>query len=182
MNQFSSLQDQPNSFGWISIALHWITAVIITALWVLGRSIEFQAADAVDTRRSLHVTIGLIVWLLLAARIAWRLRHPHPRAAGQSNRIHSIARLTHYLLLFLLAIMLLSGPLLAWSLSGVSGQSGMAGVFHSAHGTIANLLALLVVIHVGGALKHLMFNDDETIARIFLPRRKDRKTPDHPAH
>ena len=168
MNQTSTLQDQPNSFGWISIALHWITAVIITALWILGRSIEFQAADAIDDRRSLHVTIGLIAWLLLAGRIAWRLKHPHPRAVGQSDRIHSVARFTHYVMLGLLGLMLLSGPLLAWTLSA---QSGIASFIHSVHGLCANLLALLVLIHVGGALKHLMFNDDETLARIFVPRR-----------
>ncbi|MBT8146708.1 MAG: cytochrome b/b6 domain-containing protein, partial [Gammaproteobacteria bacterium] len=113
MSQSNSLQDQPNSFGWISISLHWITAVIITALWILGRSIEFQAVDAIDARRTLHVTVGLIAWLVLAGRIFWRLKHPHPRAVGQSNRIHRVARFAHYLMLGLLGIMLLSGPLLA---------------------------------------------------------------------
>ena len=174
MNQASSLQDQPNSFGWISIALHWITAAVITALWILGRSIEFQAADAIDTRRSLHVTVGLIAWLLLAGRIAWRLRRPHPRATGQSDWTHTVARLTHYVMLGCLGIMLLTGPLLAWALSG---QTALAAYAHLVHGTIANLLALLVLIHVGGALKHLMFNDDETIARIFVPRRQQQDAP-----
>jgi cytochrome b561 len=163
-----TLQDRPDSFGWISIALHWLTAVLITALWIIGRSIEFQAVDSIDARRSLHVTLGLAAWLLLAARIAWRLKNPHPRAFGQSELIHRVARATHYLMLMLLAIMLVSGPLLAWSSSTLP---AMAAGIHSVHGAGANLLLLLVVIHVAGALKHLMFNDDETIARIFVPRR-----------
>lgn len=179
MSQRSSFQDQPNSFGWVSIALHWTTAVVITTLWILGKSIEFQAADAIDDRRSLHVTLGLLAWLLLAIRIGWRVRYPHPRAVGQSDSIHSIARFAHYLMLGLLAVMLLSGPMLAWSLSALSGQSGMAAIAHLVHGTAANLLALLVLIHIGGALKHLMFNDDETIARIFIPRSRSGGTPDN---
>ena len=178
MSQTRPLQDQPNSVGWISITLHWITAIIITALWILGRSIEFQGADAIDARRSLHVTVGLIAWLLLAGRIAWRIKHPHPRAVGQSTRIHKIARFTHYVMLGLLTIMLLSGPLLAWALSA---QAGLTGIVHALHGLSANLLALLVVVHVGGALKHLMFNDDETIARIFIPRNPNRDTTSDPA-
>jgi len=177
MNQTSSLQDQPDSFGWISIALHWSTAIVIVALWILGRSIEFQGADSIDARRSLHVTVGLIAWLLLAARIGWRIRYPHPRSLGQSDSIHKIARFAHYLMLGLLTVMLLSGPLLALALSGLATRSGMASFIHSVHGVTANLLALLVLIHVGGALKHLMFNDDETIARIFIPRRQDRESP-----
>ena len=175
MNQPNSLQDQPNSFGWISICLHWLTAIVITALWILGKSIEFQAAEAIDARRSLHITIGLIAWLLLAGRIVWRLRNAHPRATGQSALTHKLARLAHYLMLGLLALMLFSGPLLAWSFSG---QSALAALMHTIHATTANLLALLVLLHVLAALKHLMFNDDETIARIFIPRRADKDVPD----
>lgn len=175
MNQPNSLQDQPNSFGWISISLHWLTAIIITALWVLGKSIEFQTVETIDARRSLHVTIGLIAWLLLAARIGWRVRNSHPRATGQSDLTHRLAQLAHYLMLGLLALMLLSGPLLAWSFSG---QSALAGLTHAVHATTANLLAALVLLHVLAALKHLMFNDDETIARIFVPRRTGADTPD----
>jgi cytochrome b561 len=178
MNQESTLQDQPNSFGWISIGLHWLTAVVIIALWVLGRSIEFQPPDAIDARRSMHVTLGLLAWLLLAGRIGWRIRHPHPRAVGQSDRIHTIARVTHYVMLGLLGIMLLSGPLLAWTLTG---QPGAASITHTVHGVTANLLAILVLIHVGGALKHLMFNDDETMARIFVPRNRQQEASDPPA-
>ncbi|MEZ5490395.1 MAG: cytochrome b/b6 domain-containing protein [Gammaproteobacteria bacterium] len=161
--------DQPDSFGWISIALHWLTAAVIIALWFLGKSIEFQAADQLAERRSLHVTLGLVAWLLLAARIFWRLRHAHPRARGQGKRIHQVARFTHYWMLALLSIMLLSGPLLAWTLSNLP---DLAGLLHRLHALSANLLALLIVIHIAGALKHLMFNDDETVARIFIPRRQ----------
>ncbi len=175
MSQGSSLKDQPDSFGWISISLHWLAAIILVVLWVLGRSIEFQPPDAIDTRRSLHVTLGLLAWLLLAGRIGWRIKHVHPRAVGQSDRTHAIARTTHYLMLALLAIMLLSGPLLALTLAG---QPNIASLTHVAHGFTANLLAILVLLHVGGALKHLMFNEDETIARIFVPRARQQDEPD----
>lgn len=173
----SKWYDQPDSFGWISIALHWLTAVVIITLWFLGKSIEFQSADQLADRRSLHVTLGLIAWLLLAVRIFWRLRHSHPRARGQSTRIHQLARFTHYWMLTLLGVMLMSGPLLAWTLSY---QPGIAGVIHRVHALSANLLALLIVIHIAGALKHLMFNDDETVARIFVPRRQVRQVADTP--
>jgi len=32
------------------------------------------------------------------------------------------------------------------------------------------VLAGLVLLHVAAAMKHLMFHDDETIARIFVPK------------
>jgi len=169
MNSVSSLKDQPDSFGWVSIALHWLTALVICVLWYLGKSIGFQPLEEMADRRSLHVTLGLLAWLLLAGRIAWRLRNGHPRAQGQTELIHRAARLAHYLMLALLGIMLISGPLLALTLSS---RTGLAGIAHPIHELTANLLLLLVAVHIGGALKHLMFNDDETLARIFVPKRR----------
>jgi cytochrome b561 len=169
MSKLKRLHDQPNSFGWISIALHWTSALVLVSLWFLGKSIRWQAPEDVDARRVLHVTIGLSVWLLLAARIVWRLRVPHPRAVGQGPRTHQIAVLAHALILANIAVMMLSGPLLAWLLPG---PSSLVDTAWRIHATASTSLAILVLLHIGAALKHLMFDDDETIARIFTPRSK----------
>lgn len=161
-----TLFDQPASYGWISIALHWISAIAVVGLWLLGTSIEFQSPEAMDARRSMHVTVGLIAWLPLAVRVFWRLRSVHPRAKGQSAFIHSFARLTHYLILLALTVMLVTGPLMALTLENPSALDEFA---HFCHSTAATLLLCLVGLHVLGALKHLMFNADETVARIFVP-------------
>ena len=172
MSRLSRLADRPDSFGWISIALHWLTAVVIVILWGLGRSIEFQAPEAMTDRRTLHVTLGLLAWLLLAGRIVWRLRNSHPRAVGQSAAIHKVAMAAHYLMLGLLSVMLVSGPLLALTLT-MDNTATVAAAAHTIHNLAANLLAILVILHIAGAFKHLMFNDDETLARIFTPGRRD---------
>lgn len=170
MARHSSLHDQPNSFGWISIALHWTTAVAVIALWFVGSSITWVPAEEMDQRRALHITIGLISWLPLAARIVWRLCVRHPRAEGQSAREHRVARVVHTLMLLLIGLMILSGPIMAWSLPERTALTQLALVIHS---NAANVLLALIVLHIGGALKHLMFDDDETIARIFMPRKSD---------
>ena len=112
----SSLYDHSNSFGWISITLHWTTTVLVVVLWLVGMSITSQPAEEVDARRSLHITLGLIAWLPLAGRILWRLGVAHPRVTGQSSLLHSIARATHYLILAALTVMIFSGPVMAWAL------------------------------------------------------------------
>ncbi|MEX2132311.1 MAG: cytochrome b/b6 domain-containing protein [Pseudohongiellaceae bacterium] len=160
------LSDHPDSFGWISISLHWITAILIIALWFIGTSIGFQAAEDVDARRALHVTIGLIAWLLLAVRILWRLRSSHPKAQGQTDRIHKLASAVHYFMLGLVTIMLVSGPVSAWAVK----ESLVSELARNAHAVTANFLIILVILHILAGLKHLMFHDDETVARIFKPR------------
>ncbi|MDP1930891.1 MAG: cytochrome b/b6 domain-containing protein [Gammaproteobacteria bacterium] len=168
MSNSSSLYDQSSSFGWISIALHWSTAVAVIALWLVGKSISWLPAEDIDARRSLHIMIGLIAWLPLVLRIVWRWKVKHPRAFGQSARTHTVARVTHYLILAALAVMILSGPVMAFFLPEANSLTNIALTLHA---NAANVLLMLIVLHVGGALKHLMFHDDETVARIFVPRR-----------
>ena len=169
MSKDSSLHDQEESFGWISIALHWFATVAIILMWFIGQSIASLPAPEMDARRSLHITLGLIVWLPLVARILWRIKSRHPRVKGQSLLTHRLAKGAHYLMLVVLGILLLSGPLMAWAIPRSTNVMEIAFVFHA---NAAMALALLVVLHVLAALKHLMFHDDETIARIFLPRRE----------
>ena len=169
MTKPNSLYDQPDSFGWVSIAMHWLSAAVIIALWFLGKSIANQDVDAVDARRDLHVAVGLAAWLLLVARIVWRLIVRHPHARGQTQRIHRIARATHYLILLALGAMVVSGPLLAWWFPD---RTAFVAAVHTVHASSATFLAVLVVVHILGSLKHLMFHDDETIARMFVPRKR----------
>ncbi len=171
MTKRSSLFDQANSFGWISIVLHWSMALAIIALWFIGKSIAVQSPELVDARRTIHVTLGLILWLPLAGRIVWRLVAAHPRSSGQSLLTHQMARAAHYLLLTMLGLMLISGPLLAW-LSPLAGP--MVDTLLFVHANTANLFAILIGLHVLAALKHLMFHDDDTVARIFVPRRHEK--------
>ncbi|GJM13521.1 MAG: cytochrome b561 [Pseudohongiella sp.] len=167
MSKPSSLLDKSNSFGWLSIGLHWFATVAIFALWFIGQSIASQSAELIDARRSLHVTLGLIAWLPLLARIVWRFKSGHPQVNGQTLLTHRLAKAAHYAMLTVLLIMLLSGPLMAWAMPERGGLAEFAFLFHS---NAAKALALLVVLHIAAALKHLMFHEDETIARIFVPR------------
>ena len=172
MRNLRSLLDTQNSFGWFSIGLHWFATLAIILLWFVGQSISLQSIEQIDARRSLHITLGLIVWLPLVARIVWRYKSGHPHVNGQTLLTHRLAKAAHHLMLLLLSVMLISGPLMAWAMPGRNNLSELAFIFHS---NAAKALAVLVVLHVLAALKHLMFHEDETVARIFVPRKDDAK-------
>lgn len=163
----SSLRDKPDVYSWLSILLHWLTASIVITLYFVGESIGHQAADEIAARRSLHITLGLSTWVILLSRIVWRIFMPHPRAAGQTRGTHLIARAAHYTMLALLGVMLLSGPILMWLQSGPSSSAYLAQIVHR---TTATLLIALTAVHIIGAIKHLMFHDDETFVRMIWPR------------
>ena len=179
-----AVYDQADRFGWISIVLHWLTAIAVIVLWFLGKAIAFADADSVEPQRRLHMSMGIVLWLLLAGRIAWRLRSGHPRARGLTDLTHRIARFSHYLLLAALSLMLLSGPLMAWAngasipvfdwfvIPGPIGESpAVRSVMHTIHLTSSNLILWVTLLHVAGAFKHLMFHHDEAFVRMLWPGR-----------
>lgn len=169
MNRRFNLKDKPDSFGWISIALHWATAAIVLAMWFIGQSISGQSSlESIDARRDLHITIGLLSWALLAGRIVWRTRNAHPRVAGQTLRTHRIARSVHYVMLGLLGVVIISGPLMAWV--GSLG-SPFFSFLHTVHQIAANVLFAFIVVHILASLKHLMFHEDDTIVRMLMPKK-----------
>lgn len=169
MNRHLDLKDKSDSFSWISIALHWVTAMVVLTMWFIGQSIYSQSSlESIDAVRNLHITIGLLSWVLIAGRIAWRIRNGHPRVAGQTLRTHRIARLTHYLMLVLLGVLIITGPLMAWL---GSWESPLFSLLHTVHQITANVLFALIILHILASLKHLMFHEDETIIRIFMPKK-----------
>ena len=160
--------DQADSFGWVSILVHWLTTVVIITLWFIGRSIAEQGSlEVVDARRSLHITIALSAWLLLLFRIVWRLRMHHPRAKGQTLFIHRFARTVHYTMLAVLSLMMISGPIMAW----VDNKT-ITDVAYVVHSNSANVLFGLVLLHIGGTLKHIIFHEDDTIVRMLWPKKR----------
>lgn len=180
----STLHDSDAVYGWVSILLHWSTAVIVIALWFIGKGIASSSAETIDARRALHVSIASAAWLLILFRIVWRFRAGHPRIRGQSDRIHRVSKANHYLMIGVALLMLLSGPLLVWAdgrpidvfglltIPGPVGRSpGIRELAWFVHENLANLLGVLVLLHFSGAMKHLMFHTDDTIVRMLWPTR-----------
>lgn len=180
-------QDTGNAYGWMSILAHWLSAFLIIALWFTGDSTQSQKLDT-SSLLSLHVTLALSVFLLLWARIAWRIFARHPQVSRQSLFSHRAALILHFLMLFSLACMLVSGPVVALASSdeiklfasypletNIAISEDIYEIARGMHGYFATVLLLAVLIHIAAAFKHLMFNDDDTFVRILLvPREADK--------
>ncbi|HIG60163.1 MAG TPA: cytochrome b [Gammaproteobacteria bacterium] len=177
-------KDSPSSYGWVSIMLHWLTTGIVLTLWFIADS-----ASILDTQQeqrqqiSLHISIAASAYVFLWLRIGWRIKSRHPRLDNQSDLDHKVAKLAHSVLLLAIAVLLLTGPLVVWSDGyeiGVFGWIGIPGPFDrhpvlheicaSVHGYSGLTVIVVTLVHAAGALKHLMFNDDDVFLRIFTPK------------
>ena len=184
MTEFhNNLKDKRNSYGWFSIVLHWLTAMWVIALWFLGNSSQSLDSSDYSVWSQWHVSIGVSGIALIVLRIWWRLRSGHPRIKGHSDSLHHTAKLAHYVLLVAITIMIISGPLIPWSIgaplilfgsvvipSPFSLGIGIAAEIRQIHFWTSTIIIIISTLHIFGAFKHMMFNHDETFIRILLPR------------
>jgi len=107
--------------NWGSLAkfFHWlIVAMILVQVpagylmsYTYGLAVHDTAVQPLQTLMSqIHHTLGLLILLLLPARLAWRLRGPVPGFDADVPRYRQfLARLTHALFYVLLVVLPLSG-------------------------------------------------------------------------
>src|SRR5262249_26361872 len=133
-----------------------------------------------DTLINLHLSFGMLIALLVVARLAWRLGHPVPLLATAAARWEQRAtRAAHYLLYVLLIVI----PILGWmSASGRNFPVSLFGLIdfpsvlrakHPWTGKLGDIHMVLstyvllgiVVLHALAALYHHFILKDDTLRR-----------------
>ncbi len=165
-----------------AIVLHWVIAVLvilqIAGGYVMDDAVE-EGSALQYTLFQLHKSVGVTVLLLTVARILWRLFNPPPAdPPGVSATDRRIAGIAHRIFYVLLLAIPLAGWLvitvspiqiatvlyfqdwLPWPNLPVLGSlspDARAGIEHLAqdvHGILAYAMGALVLLHIGGAMKH----------------------------
>lgn len=174
------------AYGWIAIGLHWISAVGVTALYLLGERME-EAPDraAKIAAQHLHVSVAVLLFTFLLARLAWTASQPAPVSLERNLWLRRLAKAVHGLFLLMIAVLLVTGPLAVWS----GGRpiavfdwfslptpfptriEWLHEVSEEVHGAATKLFWPLIVLHVVGALKHVIVDRDRTLLRMLWVRR-----------
>jgi cytochrome b561 len=165
--------------------LHWITAGLIAAMFVLGLWVAYLApADGAFRHRlyNLHESTGLTILALTLLRLAVRLATGAPRLpAGTAPAIRAAATLNHLGLYALLLAMPVIGflnanaagaPLVWYEAVAVPSPIGkqpdpVAHAISGAHWWGALLLFLLIGLHVAGAAYHGLVRRDGVLRHMF---------------
>ena len=176
-----SARNTPERWGWIAQTLHWATALGVIGLVIVGLWMD-EMPNSPDKVKvfALHKSTGITVLAIVVVRLLWRFidkRPPYPASMPSWQRI--VSEISHGLLYVLLLTQALSGWLynsasnfaLKWfglfTLPALSDPDpALKHLAHDIHETGWKLLALLLAIHVGAALKHHFFDRDVTLARM----------------
>lgn len=169
-----------------SIALHWVVAIGMISLLAVGWYMEnYKAYGLYD----IHKSSGILLLIVIAARVIWRLKQGFPKPLGESKNIELfLAKVTHWGLLiatlvFPISGMMMSGAgghgldifglvLLPENVDAVSGRAvplnkDIASLGAQIHGTIMWGVLGLLALHIVGALKHHFVYKDKTLSRML---------------
>jgi cytochrome b561 len=175
---------RPKDYAPAGKALHWLSAVIVLGIIPAGIIMTNIGPGALQNRLfDMHRSFGVLVFALALWRVAVRLRHGAPAPyAGLTpfERIASTA--THHMLYALLVAM----PLIGWMMTSayrvdvsvfglftlphlVPEDEALFKIFQRAHFIGGVLMTLLVLAHIGAAIKHTFVNRDTVLWRM-LPK------------
>jgi cytochrome b561 len=102
------LGNTSESYGWVSIILHWLMAVAIFGMFGLGLwMVELNYYDRwYHDAPYIHKSVGMLLLFMLVFRFGWRLLNIRPYLLGAAweKFIALIVHRTHYLLLFAITV------------------------------------------------------------------------------
>ncbi len=175
------LRNTSQSYGLVSITLHWLMALLIVAMFALGLyMVNLTYADAwYKAAPEWHTSTGVLLLLLLTFRFGWRLSNPRPEmfAAGFEKTVALLVHRLHYVFM---AALMLSGFLITTAdgrgievfgwfevpavLPAEKGREETAGFTHM---ILAWAFMAFVLLHALASLKHHFIDKDRTLTRML---------------
>jgi cytochrome b561 len=166
----------------VAIGLHWLTVLLVLSLFALGELWGFAQRPLRGELVMIHMSLGILLGLAVAARIVWRLLPGHRVAPAVSGLTETLSRLVHWLLYALLVFQALFGWYVRWSEGEAMSFFGLLipspltpvsrAMHHQIqewHGWVGWAIVTVALGHGAAALYHHFVLRDSVLVRM-LPR------------
>lgn len=196
-----SRSNTSTTYGSVTKALHWLTALLILTafpLGILANNAALGTGEQIAQKAwlfSLHKTVGVTVFFTALARILWAISQKKPQPLHPDNKQETFAaEAVHWLLYISMLMVPLSGWLHHAASTGFApilwpfGQSlplapkseAVSALFSGGHFVFTKLLMAAIALHIAGALKHLVIDKDQTLQRMLPGKVQIAPLPAHP--
>ncbi|WP_085690059.1 MULTISPECIES: cytochrome b [unclassified Pseudomonas] len=180
------MSTQPTHFNPLARLLHWLMALMIIAMLFIGAGMVTSVSARHEWLINLHKPLGIAILLLVIVRILVRLGTRQPPLPADLPGWQVLAAKASHLLLYALMLVL---PLLGWAMISAAGDPVMLGtslqlpsivpadaqvfaLLRKAHGYLAYLLFLTVLLHLAAALFHGWVRRDEVLDSMLRGRNR----------
>lgn len=181
--------NSPTAYGEVSKVFHWVTALLILTLIPLGiiaEELPYDTGEALALKAqvfSVHKTLGVLVFFVALARILWALTQARPGLLHTDRKAEAfLATVVHWVLYLSIVLVPLSGWLhhaatdgfapIWWpfgqSLPFVAKSETVSHVFGAWHWVLTKVLIGALILHVLGAVKHHVIDNDGTLRRMWF--------------
>lgn len=171
-------------YGSIAVAFHWLVALLVVGLVALGLYMVRLPDVGFDKKKITlilwHKEYGVLVLMLVAARVAWRWMNALPHLEPAADWQKLAARFVHLWLYALLVAL----PITGWLMSSASAlpvsffgvgylpdlvarDDMLFRVFIAMHKWLAYALIALLAVHAGAALWHHFVERDATLKKML---------------
>ena len=178
--------DDKTNYDDVAIALHWATALLVLTLFALAETWDWYSRDTRETLQSIHISIGVLLTVVIVARIVWRLMPGHQRPAIVGEWVSLAAKAVHYLLYVLLVVQAGLGFTWRWAqghdvsffgLFAIPGPYGALSrptrhLLSQFHDKVGWAIIIIALGHALAALYHHYKLHDRVLGRMFPPARR----------
>ena len=186
-----------DNYSKVAIGFHWLIALMIIGLIIFGLLMTNPDMPNRFALYQLHKSFGICVLILSVLRLLWRLGHkPPPLPAGMKGWEVAAAKFTH----IAFYIIMIGMPLLGWAMvsstelviptrifntipwpdmPGLPRDKALSDIFKNLHYWIGRATIVLILLHIGAALKHHFVNKDNVLGRM-LPFSKTKRGSETP--
>ncbi len=176
------LRNTADSWGAPAKFFHWVMAALILAQIALGlMAASWRVSPTKIELFFWHKSTGMLILLLVALRLLWRLANPAPELPSGMPAWERAAARSSHLLLYALMIAL---PITGWIVNSASNipfrifrliplpaivapDQYTADLAALVHRGLAALLALVLAAHIGAALRHHFVKRNTVLIRML---------------
>jgi cytochrome b561 len=172
-------------WGWPAKALHWIGAILILLLLAHGYWMTHLAPRGPTRLEHYagHAALGYDFLALLILRLLWRWTHAVPALPAE---LAPWERWSAFAGHFGLYVLMFASTLTGWALAGtfstplnkdafgipvpaiyISSDRAMHRFFEEWHEILSYALAILVIVHIIGALRHHLIKRTDVMRRMW---------------
>jgi cytochrome b561 len=174
--------DDGTTYDGMAIALHWAAALLVIANFALAQTWGWFAKPTRGLMEDTHMSFGVLLTVLIGARIVWRLIPGHQISSLEAGWVRLASKGTHYLLYVLLIAEATLGFAFRWGAgrpmaffsTGIAPLIGEMGQplrhqLREFHEWIGWAIIIFALLHALAALYHHYVLKDRVLVRM-LPR------------